>query len=63
MRWRFADDTLEDLEAGVWHRPDCDEIQPEAVLVMHPIGSSVARDVAPRQCWTCQPEVHMVIGV
>jgi hypothetical protein len=63
MRWRFSHDTVEDLLTSTWHRPGCGEFAPQAVTVRHPARSSVARDVAPRQCWTCQPEVDIVIGV
>jgi hypothetical protein len=60
MRWRFTDDTVEDLLTSTWHRPGCDELAPDAVTVRHPSDSSVARDAAPDTCWTCQPDVFMV---
>jgi hypothetical protein len=63
MRWKFTHDTVEDLTANTLHRPGCDELEPETPVETHPSGSAVARDVAPRQCWTCRPDIEMVLGI
>lgn len=60
MLWRFTDETIED-EDGVLHQPDCE--QAAAVADRHPAGSSMRRDVAPRECWSCRPELEIVLGV
>ena len=60
MVWRFKHETIEDT-AGVLHRPDCLERSDE--VERHPAGSSIRRDVAPRECWSCRPEVELVLGV
>ena len=63
MRWRFPQETLEEIGSGVLHRPECRELDTSAALDVHPAGSSVERDVAPRECWSCRPELDLLLGV
>lgn len=63
MHWKFVDETVEDMATGMLHRPGCREIDPWATVDVHLAGSSVERDVAPRECWACQPEMFLVLGV
>ena len=60
MLWRFQDETIEDSD-GVLHRPTCTELA--GVTDRHPAGSSVRRDIAPRECWACRPDLEIVLGV
>jgi hypothetical protein len=60
MLWRYTDETIEAAD-GVLHRPNCDEVA--VVAHRHPAGSSMARDVAPQECWVCRPELEVVLGV
>jgi hypothetical protein len=45
------------------HRPDCREIPEGAILELHAAGTAVRRDVAPKACWTCEPEIEMMLAV
>ena len=63
MLWRFTDETVEDTAIGMLHRQHCAEIDHTHELDVHPAGSSVRRDVAPRECWSCRPETELVLGV
>jgi hypothetical protein len=62
MLLRFREETVEDVAVNTLHRPGCGELDGAADLDSHPAGSSVRRDVAPRECWSCQPTVELVLG-
>jgi hypothetical protein len=59
--WYFPNEVVEDH--GTIHRPDCAEIPEDAILELHPAGTSLKRAVAPRARWTCEPELEMRLGV
>ena len=63
MLWRFTDETIEDTDTGTLHRLACVELDRTHELDHHPAGSSVRREVAPRECWSCRPELELVLGV
>jgi hypothetical protein len=55
MLWRFADETVEDTAIGMLQRKHCGEIDHTHELDVHPGGSSVRRDIAPREYCACRP--------
>jgi hypothetical protein len=59
--WHFPEQVVEDH--GTMHRPECREIPDDAILELHPAGTAIRRDVAPKACWTCEPDVEMRLGV
>jgi hypothetical protein len=63
VRWQFVEDTVEDTGSGMLHLPAYRTLDPDVPLVVHPAGSWVERDVAPQECWTCRPEMFLVLGV
>jgi hypothetical protein len=63
MLWRFTNETIEDTATRMLHRQYCGEIDHTHPLDVHPAGSSVRRDLAPRECWSCRPEIELVLGV
>jgi hypothetical protein len=63
MLWRFADETIEDTETQTLHRPGCRELDGASEVDPHPAGSSITRDLAPRECWSCRPEIELELGV
>ena len=62
MLWRFVHETVEDSD-GKLHRIGCRELADAAERDRHPEGSSIRCDVAPRECWSCRPELELVLGV
>ena len=62
MRWRFRDETIEELGSGVLHQPECAQLDPHVRIGTHLAGSSVVRDGAPRECFACQPIVVPLLG-
>jgi hypothetical protein len=62
MLWRFTHETIEDAN-GKLHRVGCEELEAGPVRDRHPEGSSVRYDLAPRECWSCRPQLELVIGL
>jgi len=62
VRWRFDEDTVENLADGTLHRAGCAELDADQPLDHHPAGSSQRRDSAPRECWACRPDVRIVMS-
>jgi hypothetical protein len=56
-----TEDTVE--QVGTLHRPGCPKLDEGSEAERHPAGSALRRRVAPKQCWTCEPAVEMVLGV
>jgi hypothetical protein len=61
--WCFTLETVEDLTANTMHKPGCPDLSADASIHVHPAGSSVRRDVAPRACWRCRPGLELRLGV
>jgi hypothetical protein len=60
-RWLFAEDVVLDREGNA-HGRDCSHAPtPEDQVLIH-AGEQVTRRAAPRPCWTCQPDMTMLIG-
>jgi hypothetical protein len=62
LLWRFAHDTVED-DTGTLHRLGCERLADARKRDRHPDGSSIIPEVAPRECWSCRPELELVLGV
>jgi hypothetical protein len=60
VRWRTTRETVEEPD-GTMHRPDCEKVR-EAVEE-HSAGALLERQVAPRECWHCEPRVELVLTV
>lgn len=39
------------------------EIDHAHTIDEHRAGSSIRREIAPRECWACEPTVELVLGV
>jgi len=61
--WRFTDETVEVTATQTLHRPGCSQLDDAGETEPHPAGSSIRRDVAPRECWSCRPEIDLEVGV
>jgi hypothetical protein len=59
--WVVTEDTVE--QAGTLHRPGCPTLDEGAEVERHPAGSAIRRTIAPKECWTSEPTVEMVLGV
>jgi hypothetical protein len=42
------------------HRPNCSKVRGEE-LQTHHAGGILERNVAPKECWRCEPGVEMVL--
>jgi hypothetical protein len=62
MLRRFNHETVEDAD-GKLHHVGCKELEAAPVRDRHPEGSSVRCDLAPRECWSCRPELDLMLGV
>jgi len=60
-RWLFADDVVLDRD-GTAHRLSC-RLAPRAEdgTLIH-ADEQVARRAAPGACWTCRPDITMLVG-
>jgi hypothetical protein len=60
-RWLFTDDVVLHRD-GTVHRLGC-RLAPRAdEATMIAAGEEVARRVAPGACWTCRPDMTMLVG-
>ena len=59
--WRH--ETIEDTADRMLHRADCPYLDDAGETEPHPAGSSIRRDVAPRECWSRRPEIDLELGV
>jgi len=62
MRWRFAQETIEDLADRSLHRVGCPELAGARDVVRHRSGSVAARTELPNECDSCRPAVEIELG-
>jgi hypothetical protein len=59
MRWKVTNETVEEPD-GTMHRPDCPRLG-QTIREEHRRGALIERNVAPKECWHCEPGVEMVL--